>query len=58
LVHGPEEKRGLAGRVAGCFISICAILTDNRPSLGKGVPPVEVGNLNQNSNRQRNMLLS
>src|SRR6056297_2046738 len=38
LAHGPDEKRGLAGRVAGCTIAIDAILPDKRPSLGRGVP--------------------
>src|SRR6056297_1491674 len=39
LAQGPEEKRGLAGRVAGCSIAIFATLPDKRPSLGRGVPP-------------------
>ena len=46
LAQGPEEKRGFAGtatgfasgRGAGWFIAIDATLSDNRPSLGKGVP--------------------
>jgi hypothetical protein len=38
LAHGPEEKRGLSGRVAGFKIAIFATLSDIRPSLGKGVP--------------------
>ena len=38
LAQGPEEKRGLAGRDAGYSIAINAILSDMRPSLGKGVP--------------------
>jgi hypothetical protein len=42
LAQGPEENRGFAGRVAGCTIAIDAILSDMRPSLGKGVPPAEL----------------
>ena len=38
LAQGPDEKRGFAGRVAGVFVTINGILTDMRPSLGKGVP--------------------
>ena len=38
LAQGPEEKRGFAGRDAGYSIAINAILSDMRPSLGKGVP--------------------
>jgi hypothetical protein len=38
LAQGPDEKRGLAGRVAGFEIAIAGILTDICPSLGKGVP--------------------
>jgi hypothetical protein len=44
LAQGPEEKRGLAGRDAGCSIAINAILSDMRPSLGKGVPPLDIRN--------------
>jgi len=44
LAQGPEEKRGLAGRDAGYSIAINAILSDMRPSLGKGVPPAELPN--------------
>lgn len=44
LAQGPEEKRGLAGRDAGYSIAINAILSDMRPSLGKGVPPDELPN--------------
>src|SRR6056297_2789872 len=39
LAQGPEEKRGLSGRVAGFSIVMVSILTDKRPSLGRGVPP-------------------
>ncbi len=42
LAQGPEEKRGFAGRVAGFAIAIAGILTDMRPSLGKGVPQLGV----------------
>jgi hypothetical protein len=42
LAQGPEENRGFAGRVAGCTIAIDAILSDMRPSLGKGVPLTEL----------------
>jgi hypothetical protein len=42
LAQGPEEKRGFAGRVAGVVVTISGILTDNRPSLGKGVPPQDL----------------
>ena len=42
LAHGPEEKRGFAGRVAGCSIAITATLPDKRLSLGRGVPPPEL----------------
>ena len=38
LAQGPDEKRGLAGRVAGCEIAITATLPDKRLSLGRGVP--------------------
>ena len=44
LAQGPEEKRGLAGRDAGYSIAINAILSDMRPSLGKGVPSAELPN--------------
>src|SRR6056297_1404877 len=42
LAQGPDEKRGLAGRVAGCCIAIFAILPDKRPSLGRGVLRMEL----------------
>ena len=42
LAQGPEEKRGFVGRVAGFVVTITGILTDNRPSLGKGVPLTDV----------------
>ena len=42
LAQGPDEKRGLAGRDAGCLIAINATLSDNRPSLGRGVPPTSL----------------
>jgi hypothetical protein len=38
LAQGPEENRGFSGRKAGLTIAIDAILSDMRPSLGKGVP--------------------
>ena len=38
LAQGPDEKRGFSGRDAGFLIAIDAILSDMRPSLGKGVP--------------------
>ena len=42
LAQGPDEKRGFAGRDAGCLIAINATLSDNRPSLGRGVPPTSL----------------
>ncbi|MDG2401930.1 MAG: hypothetical protein P8M01_02315, partial [Amylibacter sp.] len=38
FAQGPEENWGLFGRMSGLFIFIISILTDNCPSLGKGVP--------------------
>jgi len=52
LAQGPEENRGFAGRVAGCTIAIDAILSDMRPSLGKGVPPTDLWHPRKNSNKQ------
>ena len=43
LAQGPDEKRGFAGRVAGVVGAISGILTDMRPSLGKGVPRMRLG---------------
>ena len=40
LAQGPDEKRGFSGRVAGFDGAITGILTDMRPSLGKGVPRI------------------
>jgi hypothetical protein len=42
LAQGPEENRGFSGREAGRTIAIDAILSDMRPSLGKGVPLAEL----------------
>jgi hypothetical protein len=53
LAQGPEEKRGFVGRVAGFVVTITGILTDNRPSLGKGVPPPDIWIPSKNSNRQK-----
>jgi hypothetical protein len=52
LAQGPEEKRGFAGRVAGVFITINGILTDKRPSLGRGVPPAGILKPQENINIQ------
>ena len=38
LAQGPDENRGFSGRDAGLIVAIDAILSDMRPSLGKGVP--------------------
>jgi hypothetical protein len=50
LAQGPEEKRGLAGRVAGCSIAMNATLSDKRPSLGRGVPLAGIRQPRKNSN--------
>jgi hypothetical protein len=56
LAQGPEEKRGLAGRDAGYSIAINAILSDMRPSLGKGVPPPDLCHPRKNSNKQMHLV--
>src|ERR1044072_6620972 len=44
LAHGPDEKCGVAGRTPGLVVAI-SILPDRRPSLGRGVPLVGIGEL-------------
>src|SRR5262245_18566279 len=40
LAQGPEEKLGMAGRLAGLVTMVMvSTLPDRRPSLGRGVPP-------------------
>src|SRR5512145_284076 len=40
LAQGPDEKLGIAGRLAGFKALVMAsTLPDRRPSLGRGVPP-------------------
>src|SRR5262249_42258290 len=41
LAQGPEEKCGTVGRVAG-ILAISSILPDRRPSVGRGVPRLEI----------------
>src|SRR6478752_4213575 len=45
LAQGPDEKCGVAGRTPGFVAVIVSILPDRRPSLGKGVPLAEIGDL-------------
>ena len=56
LAHGPEEKRGFAGRTAGVsIVMICIILTDIRLSLGRGVPLGGIRSPGKNVNMQRRL---
>src|SRR6185312_17028514 len=41
LAHGPDEKCGMTGRMPGGF-AISPILPDRCPSVGKGVPPLDL----------------
>src|SRR5262249_1380135 len=45
LAHGPDEKCGIAGRTPGLVAVMLSILPDRRPSLGRGVPLAEIGDL-------------
>src|SRR4029078_10726937 len=45
LAHGPDENTGAAGPTPGLFAVILSALPDRRPSLGRGVPLAEIGDL-------------
>src|SRR5215467_9601391 len=44
LAQGPDEKCGVAGRTPG-LVAVISTLPDRRPSLGRGVPLAEIGDL-------------
>src|SRR5215475_12883876 len=53
LAHGPDEKCGITGRTPGLVAVMLSILPDRRPSLGRGVPLAEIGDLPIEVNSRR-----